>query len=199
MWAFKRRIARLATTLSFTTTKNDSYWRPDMAARDVPACPGWPFFWVYTPLIQKVTNRLSFSFYRRCAIHFWLGTEKRVKTEPLVFLIYSKNMRGGEKSAPPSRARVNMLNYLNVKTPLGNGIGVCKVSVLFTRCIDIAWKLSENCVKIKWGGGTLFYPSALRGWRQCSAPAGLICDWLCVCVGGGVTPLASVPKILNSI
>ena len=83
-----------------------SYWQRHGAKRRT-GMPGLTVFWVYIPLIQKVTNRFSFSFFfRKCAIHFWSGTEKRVKIEPSVFLISSQKHEGRAKSAPPSRARV---------------------------------------------------------------------------------------------
>ena len=61
MWAFKRRLDRLSTALSFTTTKNNSYWRLGMATRSAPVYPGGEFFLLYSPWFQKLP--IDFLFY----------------------------------------------------------------------------------------------------------------------------------------
>ena len=100
MWAFKRRLARLTTTLSFTTTKNVSYWRPGIATRGAPVVR-----WLYTPSLQFKKLRTDFRFFRRSAVHFWSGTEKLVKIKRLACMMSTKNMRGWENLSLPIPGR----------------------------------------------------------------------------------------------
>ena len=82
-----------------------------MATRGAPACPGLSFFLLYTPLIQKVINRFSFSFCQKMRRSFLVRFQKSRKNQSIsLFDIYEKR-EGRAKSAPPppTRARVNMI------------------------------------------------------------------------------------------
>ena len=105
MWAFERRLARLPTTLSFTTTINTSYWRLGMATRSAPVCPSGSFFFIYTPLIQKVTDRFSISFLWKMRRLFLVRYWKVRKNHTGSFFDISEKHEGSSRSAPPLPGR----------------------------------------------------------------------------------------------
>ena len=76
--------------------------------------PGLTVFWLYTPLIQKVTNRFSFSFFQkiRCSflVRYWKARSNQAIS---LFVIYEKH-EGRAKSAPlPGRGLTCVNSELN--------------------------------------------------------------------------------------
>ena len=103
MRSFKRRVASLTATLSFTAMKK-FILTSGHGDKRLTGVPGLIIFWLYVPLIYKVLDWFSISFFRRCAFHFWSSAGKLVKIERFVRLISAKNMRGGQNLSPPPRA-----------------------------------------------------------------------------------------------
>ena len=100
MWAFKRRLARLTTTLSFTTAKNDSYWRLGIATGDAPPCPGWSFF-DFTPPISKSYEPIFVFFFQKMRRSFLVTYCKVSKNQVISLLDMREKHEGRAESAPP--------------------------------------------------------------------------------------------------
>ena len=112
MRTFKRLLARLAAMLSFTTMKNDSYRRLSMATRGATWRARADHF--LHPLIQKVLNRFSISFFQKMCCSFLASCWKPRKNHAISLLDICEKHAGMAKSAPPpSRARVNQISSHN--------------------------------------------------------------------------------------
>ena len=121
MWAFKRRFARLSTTLSVTTTINNSYGRLGTATRSALVCPGGLFFEFTPPNSKRYQSVFNF-FFQKMRRSFLGRYRKAHKNQVVSFLYLRKKHEGRAKSdPPPSQVLVNLHIVGPLDFPSRNG------------------------------------------------------------------------------